>query len=367
MIWRKSRLVESCAENELADERDFCYTEQRDNWYTIMENEPQLSILVPAYNSSATLPLLLDALLADARESLEVIVVDDGSADDTAAVAERYAERDARVRLLKGGHVGVSGARNLALSEARGRFVTFADSDDTVEPGYMQHLVAVAQETGADCVVTGWTRVAADGKMACPLNTAQETDVREPSPEWLAVLPKNACACLYTRAVLERSAARFPLGVHYGEDTVFHYCVRPFCKRIAQTSSVGYLYHVHEQSLTFAAVQNVTGMMTGGDFLLDFYTSREGGMTDCLRRNLLHYVVHALRRGRSMGSHRCALEFNAWAAEMVKRVPFAESDLATLRRKDAELLRTLAAGGNGFGLGYYWRRLSRMIRGGSRG
>ena len=113
---------------------------------------PLVSVLIPAYNCGRYLGRALDSVLAGQGVSLEVIVVDDASSDDTAAVALAYADRGP-VRLLRNeGNRGVSYSRNRAMREARGEWLALLDGDDWFGPGRLAALLALARESGADLV-----------------------------------------------------------------------------------------------------------------------------------------------------------------------------------------------------------------------
>lgn len=102
---------------------------------------------MPAYQTAATVGAALESVLAQTRQDFEVVVVDDGSTDDTAARVERYVERDARVRLIRQDNAGLAGARNTAIIHARGHLLSLLDSDDLWMPGYLE---AMAEALTAD-------------------------------------------------------------------------------------------------------------------------------------------------------------------------------------------------------------------------
>ncbi len=112
-------------------------------------SRPTLSVIVPAYNSLPYLTDTIESVLRQDFEDLEIIVVDDGSHDDSFAVAKAYMERDARVRAVFQENRGVAEARNTALRLARGEFIAFLDGDDRWRPGkaarHIEHLRANPQ------------------------------------------------------------------------------------------------------------------------------------------------------------------------------------------------------------------------------
>lgn len=111
----------------------------------------KISVIIPIHNTAEYLPACLEAVLTQTLSDIEVICVDDGSADDSAVAAYRYAARDARVRVIElGRNHGVSTARNIGLEAATGEYTAFVDSDDVVKPDFCQRLYAAARRADAD-------------------------------------------------------------------------------------------------------------------------------------------------------------------------------------------------------------------------
>jgi glycosyltransferase involved in cell wall biosynthesis len=103
---------------------------------------PNVSVIIPAYNNAAYLAEAIDSVLSQTYRSLELIVVDDGSTDETRDVVRTYQERDNRVRYLFQSNRGPSAARNYGMREARGKYIAFIDADDVWMPPKLQQQVA---------------------------------------------------------------------------------------------------------------------------------------------------------------------------------------------------------------------------------
>jgi glycosyltransferase involved in cell wall biosynthesis len=122
-----------------------------------MSREPRVTVVVPAWNTSSVLAEALDSIRAQTFRDFEVLVVDDGSTDDTARVAERYSAEDRRFRLICRTHAGVSSARNAALAEARGEWIAFLDADDVwLPPKLDRQLALLEQDPAADLLFTNF-------------------------------------------------------------------------------------------------------------------------------------------------------------------------------------------------------------------
>lgn len=114
--------------------------------FPMIENAPSkslVSVVIPVYNMEEYLPATLDSVLASDYPLLEVIVIDDGSTDNSLGVAERYAARDERLRVFHQENAGVCAARNRAVAEAQGRYVLPVDADNLIVPTFVRDAAAV--------------------------------------------------------------------------------------------------------------------------------------------------------------------------------------------------------------------------------
>lgn len=112
-------------------------------------DEPLLSVVVPFYNVEAYIGDCLDSLQRQLLEDIEVVLVDDGSRDGSLDVAERFVAADARFRLVRQENQGLGPARNTGAAVARGRYITFVDSDDIVAPRAYTSMVGSMEQTGS--------------------------------------------------------------------------------------------------------------------------------------------------------------------------------------------------------------------------
>ena len=115
---------------------------------------PLVSIVMPAYNAARYIEAALDSVLNQTLDDLEILVVDDGSIDDTAALAERAAIRDSRVRVMRQANGGASAARNTAMRAARGQYFALLDSDDVWQPDFLRAQIAILESRPEIAIVT---------------------------------------------------------------------------------------------------------------------------------------------------------------------------------------------------------------------
>ncbi len=124
-----------------------------------MNNGGLVSVIIPAYNNANTLPATIQSLQQQSYEKLEIIVINDGSTDDTADLLAKLRQDDARIKYETQANQGPAEARNHGLAEATGDYVFFVDADDTVEPHAIQHMVTAMEVNSAALVIAGIRRV----------------------------------------------------------------------------------------------------------------------------------------------------------------------------------------------------------------
>ena len=137
------------------------------------QSKALVSVIVPSYNASRYIRETLESVLGQTYSSFEVIVVDDGSTDDTAAIVADYSRRDSRIRLVSQPNGGVGAARNRAIAEASGEFIAPLDADDVWYPEKLQKQVASLERHGTEWGVGYcWSKSINDvGRASIPLVT----------------------------------------------------------------------------------------------------------------------------------------------------------------------------------------------------
>ncbi len=120
------------------------------------DKNPLVSIIVPIYNTKSYLVKCLKSLCGQTYSNMEIICIDDGSTDGSAAILDAFALKDKRIRAIHKSNGGESSARNVGLKLVRGQYVGFMDCDDWIEPEMYEKLVDVVLEKGVDVVASSW-------------------------------------------------------------------------------------------------------------------------------------------------------------------------------------------------------------------
>ena len=147
-------------------------------------NNPLVSIIVPVYNVQNSVARCLESICAHTGKNIEIILVNDGSRDESFSVCEQFREKDPRIVLVDKSNSGVSDTRNCGMTLASGKYVQFVDSDDYIEPDFTERLVTAAETNNADLVIAPYW-------MVIPANSCKAGQALENLQENLGIEEKR--------------------------------------------------------------------------------------------------------------------------------------------------------------------------------
>lgn len=234
--------MEQCRKKSFGMEREM--SEKADG------KKPQITVIVPVHNGQSYLEDCIESIESQAGQTLEVIVVNDGSTDDTAAVCESLAGHYDNLRVITLPDLGVSVARNRGLEQAQGEYITFVDADDRLRPGTLAGLYRILCETDADmagCAFAVWSRQEEWEALAenadFPLAEWKTAEYNNISYLKDALLRGNSrCwSKLYKRSLI--GSTRFREGLSIGEDMLFLVELLPRVQRAVEADYPGYGYY----------------------------------------------------------------------------------------------------------------------------
>ena len=214
-----------------------------------------LTLAVPIFNKAPYLPRCIDSLLNQTAGDYEILLIDDGSTDDSGAICDRYAAAHPdRIRVIHKENGGLSDARNTGIEAARGEWITFPDPDDWVEPDYIEAFSSLQKEYQTDLVCTGFW-VEEGGESHPGYRDAETVTMTAGEGRKALLLPPqmggfswNKC---YRLALLRRHGLRFRSDVGATEDLDFAYRYLKHCAGICFCpTSRTYHYDQHQGSAT---------------------------------------------------------------------------------------------------------------------
>ena len=214
---------------------------------------PKISIIVPVYQVEQYLDRCVESVLAQTFRDFECILVDDGSTDTSGRMCDDYAHRDPRFSVIHKENGGLSSARNVAIPRARGEYLCFLDSDDTLHPRALELMLSTLEHSGADLVSAPLQEFSTDTPRFPELGElpmtvlGQEAFIDHLLPENFGRICVTACGKLYHREIFD--AIRYPEGKIY-EDLHVYLDVLLRCSRIAVLEEPLYYYYTNPASIT---------------------------------------------------------------------------------------------------------------------
>ena len=222
-----------------------------------MTTTPLLSLIIPMFNAGNDFAACMQALLAQTLTDLEIIIVDDGSTDGSGERADAYAQQHAHVQVIHQANGGVSRARNAGLAIAHGKYVSFPDADDTMDPAMYQTLVEMAQRDNLDaaqCNAEWFFKSSQKVKPLIPLDRLASTPVLS-GAAWLNTALKTrrymhvVWLGIYRRELIEQLQLYFEPGLHH-QDIPWTTEFMLNAQRVRYTDRVLYRYYMHDASIS---------------------------------------------------------------------------------------------------------------------
>lgn len=225
-----------------------------------MDETPRYSVIIPVYNAGETLEQCVQSLLGQHYIDAEIILVNDGSTDNSGQLSEKYAACSQQVVYIEKVNGGVSSARNAGLEIASGKYIVFVDSDDTVENDYFKRLDAIDSDGKYDFAWFSFKTIAVNKESLCYL----EPHIAENKSECAAMFSKALYSKTinspwnkrYKNSIIQENAIRFPENLSIGEDTVFNLQYAMQCDNCKISEDVLYAVNVQNQQSLSRKVRN---------------------------------------------------------------------------------------------------------------
>lgn len=220
---------------------------------------PLVSVIIPVYNVAPFLREALDSVLGQTYKRLEILVVDDGSTDESGLICDEYRE-DPRVTVVHQENHGLSHARNVGLDRMTGEFVCFLDSDDAYEPEFVELMLESLKKEKADISVCRYTIHATDARMQRSIDRKRKKEAEFPPlepgshsrEEALRALVEGRMNTSVWNKLYRKSlwdGIRFPVGHNY-EDLDTIYKVLNLCSSVFMSDQCLHLYRERSGSIT---------------------------------------------------------------------------------------------------------------------
>ena len=196
---------------------------------------PEISVVVPVYNVRDYLRKNIESILNQTFRDFELILVNDGSKDDSLDILREYEKKDDRITVIDKPNGGLSDARNAGMQIATGKYIQFIDSDDFIEPELLEKCYRKMEETGADMVIFDiYQYFLATGKkevIAVPFDDRKTYSIQS-NPEMITMIPNAAWNKMYKMSLFKANDITYPWGCYY-EDLGTTYRLLARCEKVA--------------------------------------------------------------------------------------------------------------------------------------
>ncbi len=313
--------------------------------------EPVLSVIIPNYNNAPWLARCVRSVLEQTFRDLEVLIVDDGSADESRDVMETLAREDSRVLCLYQENGGVTSARLAGLAGAKGEWITFVDSDDYIEPDMYQRLLDNAKEYDADITHCGHKMIYPDGRTDYYYNTGRKwqqdrlTGLRELLEE--QKIEPGLCSKLFRRGLFDGLDGWMDRSIKNNEDLLMNFYLFGKAERSVFEDFCPYHYLIREGSASRRRLNEhlIYDPIRVKQIILDTCGPElEADARRAMAETCLYiYAKLALEKDASYDGHRETVR-----QEVLKQLDYVN----LLSRKNALLVRLVKVSPALFGLVY---------------
>ena len=220
-----------------------------------------ISVIVPIYNVEQYIDRCVKSIIDQSYTNIEIILVDDGSTDESSAICDRYTDK--RVKVIHKENGGLGSARNAGLDIASGKYVTFVDGDDEISYDHIEKMYRLIVSTQADTCLCGHIKVFANAKVINKNYLAGSVfeghDILKnvlsrmtgSFPGQFDKIEMSVCMTMFSNEIIKSKNIRFHSEREYiSEDLIFDFDYFPNTVRVAISDDVGYLYYDNQGSLT---------------------------------------------------------------------------------------------------------------------
>ena len=304
-------------------------------------NAPKISIIVPIYNVEKYLPCCIDSLLNQKFTDTEIILVNDGSSDDSPALCDEYAKRDHRIRVVHKQNEGAGYARNSGLEVALGEYIAFVDSDDYVELDAYQNLYSIAAEKKTDVIYFACQYIDKHGNIwREPISCKEkryhtERDIRGLMLDMIANPPNEKndmyiqCSVwsgLYRHDIIKNHELRFQNEKEKltgGEDLLFNLDYLLHSSNVITIPDVFYNYRMNVLSLTqkvrpdrilknYFLYQSLLDMLEKNNFGKEGYLRATRLFIGISRKYIRYYIQSTLSKKEKMNWLKEVANYHYW-------------------------------------------------------
>ena len=213
-------------------------------------NKIKVSVIVPVYNTEKYLRKCLESVLFQTLKEIEIILINDGSKDNSHLICEEYRKRDKRIIYVNKKNEGCSATRNIGISMAKGEYIAFVDSDDFIEKDMYKIMYDKAKEDNLDILICGIKLLDENYKFLRGITPKKQSKLIDYQKSGEGNCFNSQSNKLYKKSFILKNNIFFPISTHMGEDLFFNIKAFYFTKKIDIIEGLYYNYYNNLSSVT---------------------------------------------------------------------------------------------------------------------
>ena len=307
---------------------------------------PQISIIVPVYNSAHCIDCCVQSILAQSFRDFEIIAVNDGSTDNSWKILQHYATIDNRVRIINKQNGGVSSARNAALEEAKGEWIAFCDSDDFVEPEWLENFITI--NTDVDLMLQGIIYEHNSNMSTLHLLERKCGTTPESKRNLIAYLISKGVfgypvTKLFKSSIITNYTIRFNTASHFREDEEFLSTYLVYVKSWQTSDKAAYHYILPDKGKCYKGIsyQSLVPIFRNLDTIFD--KQYPAAIADIHANNIKGMIIQKCCNGEIPTEYECDLYRRLHQSQSRPQGSVLINDILTTSHKSSLSRRALAS------------------------
>lgn len=231
----------------------------------------KISIIIPAYNVENYIGKTIDSIIKQDFKDIEIIVINDGSIDNTKKVVEKFLQYDNRIKLIDIDNSGVSNARNIGLANSNGKYVMFIDSDDWIAENALSKLWRFSEELDLDIVSFNFYKAYENKIEKIRTNEVNEIITGEQGVKEILINKMSPSVCdKMIKRDLFNNEFRFEKSIKMGEDLLMSIKLCSNAKKIGKLEDAYYYYYMRNDSVTHKVNEDIYSISDSLLFIKEF-------------------------------------------------------------------------------------------------
>lgn len=325
-------------------------------------NNKKVSVVVPVYNVEKYLNKCVLSIVNQTYKKLEILLIDDGSKDNSVALCDEWAKKDERIKVIHKENGGLSSARNAGIDNATGDYVMFEDSDDWLETELIERCVKRIEEEESDLVIFGYKKIDERGHNLGEFTFGDSTLSKEELVQQLysRIVEMSfgyAWNKLYNLRVLKRSEIRNDSSIIDREDLVFNMQLLNHINKVSYLEYIGYNYLQRETSLLHNSnLSRLKNIKMFCDKMYEIEFGDDEIKWKVYSMNVLHYLSDCIIKNILWNDSMNKKEKKDWMEKVILECPHKDKLQADRRnsRYLRELYKTIVSGKSKYFYRYVW-------------